>query len=310
MLKSLRLAAIDVGSNAIRMVICDYTPKGFVFLEKFRFPIRLGSDVFETGQISGKILKESARSFKKFAELSRKHRVQRIRAVGTSALREARNQKAFVELMERKSGIVVEVISGSLEAELIALAISKEVHLENHLTLLLDVGGGSVEFTLVNRGQTLATKSEPMGTVRVLEKLKKRGLGERQLGLVMEDFLPVISDFLKKRPSEALDFAVGTGGNIEAFGKLKSWIFKTPTRSFVSLSEIETMIEKIQALSLRDRVEKLKLRPDRADVILPALHLVSQTLKLAQVEQMFIPYVGLKEGLLWTLVQEAASPNF
>ncbi len=302
MLKTSRLAAIDVGSNAIRMVICDYTPKGFHFLEKFRVPIRLGGDVFEKGQISGRNLKEAARTFRNFSELMEKYQVKQVRAVGTSALREAENQRAFVDLVERKSKIHVEVISGTLEANLIALAVSKEVHLENHVTVLIDIGGGSVEFTLVDRGKILATTSQPMGTVRVLEQLKKRKLSEKQIPLVIAEFLPTISQFLQKKPQENLDFAVGTGGNIEAFGKLKSTLLKSENRSFIARGEIEEMILKLHPMSVKDRVDKLKLRPDRADVIMPALHLVSQTLQLAGAEQIYVPYVGLKDGLLWSMI--------
>lgn len=302
-----RYAAIDIGSNAIRMAISEYTPKGFVFLKKFRIPIRLGADVFEKGKISGKNLKESARVFRQFRQIMNKLGVQHFRAVGTSALREAKNQSSFVELIRRKSGLTIEVIDGTLEAELIHLAVKKEIHLENHRCLLIDVGGGSVELTLTEKGKILTTSSFPMGTVRTLEILKKRNLTESQLGLVMADYLPMISGFLNNR-KQAIEFAVGTGGNIEAFGKLKSILLKKDSRNFVLRSELDEIIQKVAAMNIKTRIEKLKLRPDRADVILPGLYLVQTCMTLSGIEQLYIPYVGLKDGLLWSLADPSSIP--
>ncbi len=233
--------------------------------------------------------------------------VQNVRAVGTSALREAKNQTSFVELVRRKSGLKVEVIDGILEAELIHLAVKKEVHLENHRCLLIDVGGGSVELTLTDKSKILTTSSFPMGTVRTLEALKKRNLTENQLGLVMADYLPMISQFLNNR-TQSVEFAVGTGGNIEAFGKLKSILLKKDSRNFLLRDELDEIVQKVSTMTLKNRIEKLKLRPDRADVILPGLYLVQSCMKLAGVEQLYIPYVGLKDGLLWSLVDPSSIP--
>lgn len=299
------LAAIDIGSNAIRMVVAEYSRLGLRTLKKYRFPIRLGADVFDKGSISAKNLKESARTFKKFKELTQKYKVSRIRAVGTSALREAKNQKAFLELMHRKSDIKIEVVDGVEEAKLIHLAVKREVHLEQHNALLIDIGGGSVELTFSLSSMMTATQSFPFGTVRTLEMMKKKKLQESQLSLVMAKFLEPLTHFIQSQGSEhTLDFAVGTGGNLDALGKLKPLLLKSTSRTFLTLTELSQIIEKLQKMSQKERCDQLDLRPDRADVIVPAAMTVETVMRQAGLKKLLIPHVGMKDGILWTMVHD------
>jgi exopolyphosphatase/guanosine-5'-triphosphate,3'-diphosphate pyrophosphatase len=302
-----RLAAIDIGSNAIRMMISELSPHGLTPLRKYRIPIRLGADVFEKGKISGKNLKAAARAFRKFKEVAQKSKVSRIRAVGTSALRESKNGKAFVELIHRKSGIRIEVIDGVEEARLIHMAVAKELHLEGHRSLLIDIGGGSVELTFSDHGLMSATQSFPFGTVRTLEMMKKKNLQESQLNLVIGEFITPLSHFIHSQaPNFQLEFAVGTGGNLEALGKLKAVLLKKSSKGGISYSELSEMIEKLRGMSIKDRIEKLELRPDRADVIIPAAMVVQAVLRQAGLQKILIPYVGLKDGLMWSMLRPAS----
>ena len=302
-----RLAAIDIGSNAIRMVIAEFSPRGLISLRKYRIPIRLGSDVFEKGKISGKNMKAAARAFEKFREVATKAGVHRIRAVGTSALREAKNRASFVELARRKSGIKIEVIDGVEEARLIHTAVAKELHLEGHRALLIDIGGGSVELTFSDNGLMSSTQSFPFGTVRTLDLMKKKNLPESQLNLVIGNFISPLTHFIQSQISDQkLDFAVGTGGNLEALGKLKSTLLKKNSKGVLSFFELSEMIEKLRTMTVRDRVTKLEMRPDRADVIVPAALVVQTVMRQAGVERILIPYVGVKDGLLWSLVKSRA----
>jgi exopolyphosphatase/guanosine-5'-triphosphate,3'-diphosphate pyrophosphatase len=299
----LRLAAIDIGSNAIRLMLAEYSPLGLRPIQKYRVPIRLGADVFTKGQISPKNLKASARAFRQFVGILKSQKIQRVRAVGTSALREASNGEAFIELVRRKTGMVVEVIDGVEEARLIHLGVKREVHLENHSCLLIDVGGGSVELTFSDRGLLSATHSFPFGTVRTLEKLKKRKLTERHIQVLVGEYSKPMSSFLESHKiGGSLDFMVGTGGNIEALGRLKPALLGKNSRSFLTLQELEMILAKLSKLSIKDRVERLKMKPDRADVIVPAGSVVFNAMKLARVDRLLIPYVGLKDGLLWSLL--------
>ncbi len=300
--KKQNLAAIDIGSNAIRMVIARHTELGLEIRKKYRFPIRLGADVFKSGEISGKNLKLSARTFRKFKEVTEKYQVSKIRAVATSALREAKNKQSFVDLMFRKSKIAVEIIDGIEEAKLIYDAVSREVSLENHSALLVDIGGGSVELTCSRKGAIAFAETFPFGTVRTLQNLKKRNLSEEHLSLILADFVKALTQFFQNSGNEKFDFAVGTGGNLEALGKLKSQILKSSVNTVLTLQELNIIIQHLQSYSIKDRIEKLGLREDRADVILPAALLVQLILRQASIEKMFIPHVGLKDGILWGLI--------
>lgn len=296
------LAAIDIGSNAIRMVIAEQSLQGLRMLEKYRFPIRLGADVFDKGSISAKNLKLSARTFKKFKELTQEYDVSQLRAVGTSALREAKNGKAFVELIRRKSDIKIEIIDGVEEARLIHSAVRREVNLDGHHALLIDIGGGSVELTFSDKSMMTATHSFPFGTVRTLEMMKKKKLSEAQLSMVMGDFLEPLTHFIQTAgPGHPLDFAVGTGGNLETLGKLKPQLLNSPTRTYLTLNELSEMISKLQKMSVKDRIEKLDMRPDRADVIVPASLIVQTVMRQSSLDKLLIPHVGLKDGLIWSL---------
>jgi exopolyphosphatase/guanosine-5'-triphosphate,3'-diphosphate pyrophosphatase len=302
---SVFLAAIDIGSNAIRMVIAEHSLDGLKVLKKYRLPIRLGADVFATGKITAKNLKTSARTFKNFKEICTKQKVRHIRAVGTSALREAQNRKAFVELVRRKSGINVEIIDGVEEARIIHQAVRREVNLEMHQSLLIDIGGGSVELTFSDHGMMTSTQSFPFGTVRTLEMMKKKNFGEAQLSLMMGEFLKPLTHFIQSNcPPQPLSFAIGTGGNLEALGKLKPILLQSPSRTFLNLQELGAIIEKLQKMTVKERIEKLKLRPDRADVILPAAMVIHTVLRQSGLEKLLIPHVGLKDGLVWSLAFE------
>lgn len=300
-----RLAAIDIGSNAIRMVIAARTDQGLRLLKKYRFPIRLGADVFASGKISHSNLKLSAKTFKKFRELAGKHCIEHIRAVGTSALREASNQAEFVDLILRKSSIPVEVIDGVEEARIIHQAVRREVDLDRHTSLLIDIGGGSVELTFSDHGMMTSTQSFPFGTVRTLELLKKKNLNETHLQVLMGEFLAPLTHFIHSNNlNRRLEFAVGTGGNLETLGKLKPLMLKERSQTFMTFQELGRILEKLQKTSIKDRIEDLKMRPDRADVIVPAGLVVSTVMRQAQLDKLIIPHVGLKDGLIWSLAQE------
>lgn len=292
------------------MVLAEHykgSTKDFIPLKKYRFPIRLGADVFSEGKISQKNLKESARTFKKFRQLSEKYDVKKIRAVGTSALREASNSKAFLELVKRKSEIAIEIIDGVEEARLIHLAVKREVGLENTRALLIDIGGGSVELTFSDNGLMESTQSFPFGTVRTLEMMKKKHLDESQLSLVISDFLKPLTNFLNSQvTNKKLEFAVGTGGNLEAIGKLKAQMLGSKSTTVVTAGELGEMIPRIQKLTYKERIDYLKMRADRADVIIPAALIVQTVMRQAGVEKLLIPHVGLKDGILMSLIEAEA----
>lgn len=294
-----RFSAIDIGSNAIRMIIGEIHEGRLQTLKKFRSPIRLGHDVFTEGTVSEKTLRAAEETFTEFGQLNKRFKVEKCRAVATSALREAKNTKDFVTRMKAVSQIHVEVIDGTEEAQLIFNAVNQEVDLAKKRAILIDIGGGSVELTLCQGDKMLVTESFPLGTVRLLENLKKRNLTESHLNVVIGDFIVPLVKFLEKEASGMnFDFAVGTGGNLESMARLKLQILHKTPNTFISLGELLEITEALRPFSVKERIDKLGLRPDRADVIIPAMMVVKLVLRQAGIQKIQIPGVGLRDGLL------------
>lgn len=301
---SRRVSAIDIGSNAIRMMVADVStdsPRLHV-IKKFRAAVRLGHDVFTQGLITAASLEIAKATFHRYALTNQEYSVTKCRAVATSACREARNQKEFLDVIYKTSGIRIEVIDGTEEGRLIHLAVRKELELDNKKTMLIDVGGGSVEVTFSQGDKMLATRSFPMGTVRVLENLNKRNLNENHLNIIMGEFIGALGEHIYTNcDHEPVDFAIGTGGNLECLGQLKVQLLKRSPHTFLTLTELGLIIEELRKLKIKERIEKLHLRPDRADVILPAAMLVQTIMRQAETEKILIPSVGLRDGLIWSM---------
>ncbi|WP_413288582.1 hypothetical protein [Bdellovibrio sp. HCB337] len=300
-----KFSAIDIGSNAIRMIVGELQgPKNnpeMKRIKKFRAPIRLGKDVFMSGVISDKTLHEAQEAFREFAKTNREYKVVRCRAVATSAIREAKNKEVFVQSIHAASKIQVEVIDGVEEARLVHNAIRTQVDLESKRILSIDVGGGSVEITFSERGMMNATESFPMGTVRILDQMNRRKLSEAQINVIMGEFVNPLTNYLDSHIGAGpLHFAVGTGGNLECMAQLKFKVLKKTPTTYITLKELHEIAEKLKSMTYKERMEKLELRPDRADVILPATLLVLTILRQARVEKIMIPNVGLRDGLLWS----------
>lgn len=302
------ISAIDIGSNAMRMIIAEanLNERGEIYLrelKKIRSPIRLGKEVFLDQPISEKTLEESINTFIHFKNINQKYEVQSCRAVATSALREAKNKIDFIEKIEKHSGIKIELIDGIEEAQLIFLAVSKEIDLKTGSQVLIDIGGGSVEITFTEQGKRVESKSFPMGTVRILDQLIKRKLTEENLKVVMGDFIAPVSKYIESTPTNSKpSYAIGTGGNLECMARLKLDLLKKTPNSYITLNELVEICERLKGLSISDRIHKLNLRPDRADVILPAILIVKTIMRQSGVNKIVIPCVGLRNGILWSML--------
>lgn len=299
------LAAIDIGSNAMRIAIGTVTPSGkFLILKKVREPVRLGHDVFLDGKVSPATIERSIRAFEKFAKLMKKHKVDRYRAVATSAMREAKNAPEIRQTLEKMSGLKLETISGTEEGQLIHLAVCKEINTINKSLMLIDIGGGSVEVSFSKSGELKSTKSFPLGTVRLLEKIIKSKHKESDLKNAILTELTDAKNYIDSQLNlQKPTMAIGTGGNLECLGKLKLQILKKTPNTTVTNSEITQIFEKLISMPFAERVEKLDLRKDRADVIIPATLVVNELLNFSGLEKLVIPYVGLRDGLLWSMLE-------
>lgn len=294
------IAAIDIGSNAIRLVIGRVDHHGDIkVLKKLREPVRLGKDAFGDGALSEKTLTKANDAFRKFASLMKAEGVERYRAVGTSALREAKNRELFVQQMKTSSGLKVEVIDGDEEANLIFSAVSHRVSLAEKTALLIDIGGGSVELTVAIDGRAGASQTFKLGAVRLLQLMEDRGWKERQLrehlAREMADVQAFLSEALR---GEELDFCIGTGGNFETLGKLRVALLHRNSIFSMTRDELGQLVEHLLGMTIKERIQFLRLRPDRADVLVPAAMVTQETMKMARSEVLFVPYVGLRDGIL------------
>ena len=303
-------AVIDIGSNAIRLRIGALGHDGRLdIIEAVRAPVRLGQDAFQQGELRTPTIERALETFADFRQLlSRKSvPIKQVRAIATSAMREASNGRVLIDRVAETTGIRIEVISGSEEARLVSLAVRHALpKLEENNALLIDIGGGSVEFVVMEKGQVIALESLKMGTVRLLSRFA---------GQSDQDFVRLLDEFFDANAGKIrelidgmdIDICVGTGGNIEALGQLGRQMLGSSSPKRLKYGELKSLCRQLDALDLDERIEKLKLRPDRADVIIPASHTLRQVLKLVGKPDLLIPGVGLAEGALLDLLQRRPS---
>jgi exopolyphosphatase/guanosine-5'-triphosphate,3'-diphosphate pyrophosphatase len=283
------LASIDIGTNAIRMAIYhvlgrNVEPK---LLELVRVPIRLGTDVFDHGQITIETEEKLMKMAVAFRNLMEIFEVDTYRACATSAFREAENGEAVRQKLI-ENGINLEVIDGDEEARLIFKAHEQILKSTKNL-LFIDVGGGSTELTLFEDGKVKTSRSFKVGAVRILEN--KVDPAE---WVELEDYI------LDEIADHNIDLAVGSGGNIR---KLVGYLGRKETDT-VSLARLEKSIREIEKLSYQERLERLRFNPDRADVIVPGLQIYQKVMHWAKVERILASYLGLKDGMIMDLIEK------
>lgn len=303
-----RLAAIDVGSNAIRLVIGERDSHGDIrLLKKVREPVRLGKDVFAGGMISEKTRQKVVQAFLKFGSMLKEHRVSYVRAVATSALRESRNAALVIDDVRRAAFINIDVIDGLEEGRLIFSAVSHRVDLREKISLLIDIGGGSVELTVADHGQPLGSQTFQLGTVRILQLLEDKKRKERELRPLIAERLEPVRNFLKSSLKGLhIDHAIGTGGNFECLGKLRVALLQKNSIFSITHPELRQLIAHLESMTVKERIQYLRLRPDRADVLVPAALVTDAIMNLADVELLTIPYVGLRDGILSDLARKVS----
>ena len=300
----IRCAGMDVGSNAFRLVIAEFkTPTKYKVLERVRVPVRLGESVFKGGRIDPATMESALEAFRTFRKTMEGHGVVVHRAVATSATREARNRAAFLERIHAETGLDLELIQGTEEARLVALGVRGRLSLDRGLSLILDVGGGSCEIALVGHGEILVVESHDVGAVRLLERIGNAP-PEKALRMIHDSLkttrFPIL-DFFKRRRLERF---VGTGGNIDSIAGLLSSNGavrgsdgeRKPTR--VSMTRLRKVLAKLAKMTPAERAERYELRPDRADVIVPAGCIFEYVGTRIRARELWVPHVGLVDGVL------------
>ncbi len=305
-----QIAAIDIGSNAIRLVIGNLDSHGDIHItKKFREPVRLGQDVFANGSIGKKTTALAIESFDRFRRIIEQNQVTHMRAIATSALREAKNKKEFIQEVQEETGILIKCIDGVEEARFIYRAIDQKLKLKNRNSIIIDIGGGSVEVIVTINGRVRGMQSFKIGTVRLLQMMQERNLKEKNIQILLNEKMievrKFINDSVKGNP---IDLCVGTGGNFECLGKLRTALLNKTSIYSMSSHELEELQIHLMGMTIKERIQFLRIKADRADVIVPASLIGLMIMNFADCEMLSIPFVGLREGVLLEL-SESLTPS-
>jgi exopolyphosphatase / guanosine-5'-triphosphate,3'-diphosphate pyrophosphatase len=290
----LKLAAIDIGSNAARLLITEVTEKEkgnpqFNKLNLIRVPLRLGFDVFETGDIPKTKINKVVETIKAYKHLLSIYDVKYVKACATSAMRDASNADDIIRKVKLETGIEIKVISGDEEASFIYENHVAENLDKDHSYLYIDVGGGSTELTFFSRGKLEFKESFNIGTIRLLK------------GLVEEKHWDEMKSFIKLGTKGHDNLvAIGSGGNINKVFSLS----KRKEGKPLSLDMLKDFLQDLGSISIQQRMEQFKLREDRADVIVPALQIYVNVMRWTDIDEIYVPKIGLADGLVHMLYDE------
>lgn len=289
-----KYAAIDIGSNAIRLLIStivekDEKPPQFKKTSLVRVPIRLGADVFLKGKISEENYLRMVDAMNAYRLLMNTHKVTKYRACATSAMREADNGAEIAERLYKETGILIEIIDGRDEATIIASTDLRDLIDSDKTFLYVDVGGGSTEFTVFAQGKTIATRSFKLGTVRILNDM------------VRESVWDEVKKWIKKNTKryDEIDL-IGSGGNINSIYKQSQTKIGKPLNYFY----LTNYYEKIKSYNYHERIFELQMNADRADVIIPATRIYLSAMKWSKAKNIYVPKIGLADGIIKSLYNE------
>ncbi len=299
MLSIKKYAAIDIGSNAIRLLIANIIeekgkPVKFKKSSLVRVPIRLGADVFLKGKISSANKERMLDSMEAFKLLMKSHKVEKYKACATSAMREASNGKKFVDEILEKTSIKIDIIGGEEEAAIIAATDLQSYIDENKTYLYVDVGGGSTEFTVIHNGKSVSSRSFKIGTVRLLNDIVKKETWNE------------LEEWIKQETAEydKID-VIGSGGNINKIFKISGKALGKPLTYFY----LTSYYNMLQSYSYEERITELDLNQDRADVIIPATRIYLSAMKWSGAKDIYVPKIGLADGIIKSIYYDTVSSN-
>ncbi|KIO78337.1 exopolyphosphatase [Pedobacter lusitanus] len=289
----LRYAAIDVGSNAVRLLIADitYNENGFGFKKNtlVRVPLRLGDDAFLDHKISARKIEDLIKTMQAFKNLMDVYQVTKYLACATSSMREAQNGREIIKLIQEKANLDLEIIEGQREANIIyANHIEDDLDIRKNY-LYIDVGGGSTELSVFVNKVPVASKSFDIGTIRILDNQDKEE--------TWEEMKLWVKDQTKYHKNLA---GIGTGGNINKLYKMANEKEGMP----LTFLKLKSLYNQLNSHSLKERIQLFNLNPDRADVIIPACEIFITVMKWTGIKQIHVPRVGMADGIINLLIEE------
>ncbi|WP_452222819.1 Ppx/GppA phosphatase family protein [Lacinutrix chionoecetis] len=294
MLTILKYAAIDIGSNAVRLLISSIVesadkPSRFKKISLVRVPIRLGADVFLKQNISEENTSRMLDAMQAFKLLMKTHRVDKYKACATSAMREANNGKEVADLILKTTGITIDIIDGEEEATIIAATDLNNFIDNNKTYLYVDVGGGSTEFSVIYNGNKTTSRSFKIGTVRLLNDIVKKEMWKE-----LEEWVKTETEKYEK-----ID-VIGSGGNINNIFKSSGKAAGKPLTYFY----LTSYYDMLQSYSYEERITELDLNQDRADVIIPAARIYLSAMKWSGAKHIYVPKIGLADGIIKSMYNE------
>ncbi|OYQ38288.1 exopolyphosphatase [Flavobacterium cyanobacteriorum] len=283
-----KYAAIDIGSNAMRLLVSNIVEQEgkeaqFNKSSLVRVPIRLGQDAFTVGEITEENIERMIDAMKAYKLLMKVHKVEKYRACATSAMREAYNGNEVADIIENETGIKIEIIDGKKEAAIIASSDLHHLLKEEKTYLYVDVGGGSTEFSLFSGGKIIVSKSFKNGTVRLLNNMVN--------DIVWHEIEKWIKTIVEPYESVTL---IGSGGNINKLFKLSGKQQEKPLSYFY----INSQYQMLNSLTYEQRIAELGLNPDRADVIIYATRIYLNAMKWSGARHIYVPKIGLSDGIV------------
>jgi exopolyphosphatase/guanosine-5'-triphosphate,3'-diphosphate pyrophosphatase len=283
-----KYAAIDIGSNAMRLLVANVVeetgkPTQFNKSSLVRLPIRLGQDAFTTGIISAENIDRMVDGMQAYKLLMKVHKVKDFRALATSAMREAKNGQEVIDKVMAKTGIHIEIIDGKKEAAIIATTDINHLVNTDNTYLFVDVGGGSTEFSLFAAGTIVASKSFKIGTVRLLNQMVPDSIWQE-----IQDWIELYT-----APFNQVSL-IGSGGNINKLFKMSEKPIDTP----LTYHYLQKMYTTLSGMTYNDLVGEMALNPDRADVIVSATKIYLNAMKWSGAKQIFVPKIGLSDGVI------------
>lgn len=289
----MRYGAIDIGSNAVRLLIADIKENdGTVSFKKntlIRVPVRLGDDAFLNHHISDKKANDLVKTMQAFRNLMDVYKVGEYMACATSAMREAKNGGDVVKQIKEQADINIEIVHGQLEAKIIYASHAEQNIDKSKNYLYIDVGGGSTELSLFSVGELVASKSFNIGTIRILDNQDT------------EESWNSMREFIREHTRHFKGiFGIGTGGNINKLYKLSEEKNNAP----MTFGKFKSLYDYLDSFSLKDRINVLGLNQDRADVIIPACEIYLSVMKWAGIKNIYVPTVGMVDGIIQTLIDE------
>ncbi|GAA4289485.1 Ppx/GppA phosphatase family protein [Aestuariibaculum suncheonense] len=299
MLSIKKYAAIDIGSNAVRLLISNIIeregkPVKFKKNSLVRVPIRLGADVFVNQRISKENTQRMLDTMLAFKLLMKSHKVVKYKACATSAMRESNNGRKIVDAIAQQSGIKIDIIDGEEEAAIIAATDLNSYIDESKTYLYVDVGGGSTEFTVIHEGVQVTSRSFKIGTVRLLNDMVSKETWQD-----LENWIKINTS-----PYDMIS-VLGSGGNINKIFKISGKAMGKPLSYFYLTSYYNTL----QSYSYEERISELDLNQDRADVIIPAMRIYLSSMKWSGAKNIYVPKIGLADGIIKSIYYDTVSSN-